>query len=234
MSKLKVFCLPYAGGSKSIYFDWVDQYADIAELIPIEYSGHGSRFGEELYVDAQKMADDVFEEIRKMKPDNYILYGHSMGSLMALLVGYRLENEYTHAPKGIVIGGMRPPHLKYKDEQLADLPKEQFIEKIFGLGQMDEEIMNEPELLDLLYEIIHADVCADESFTLPDNVKLKIPMVTMTGIQDDEAPVEDMKEWGKYTEGSFDFKSFDDSHFFPFTCNEFHDYFRKVINTKFV
>ena len=96
MGKLKVFCLPYAGGSKSIFQDWIHRYASVAEIVPMEYSGHGSRFCDVLYETADEVADDIFEHIIAMQPQDYMIYGHSMGCLIALLVAIRLEqNRYS-------------------------------------------------------------------------------------------------------------------------------------------
>ncbi|WP_303835475.1 thioesterase II family protein [Ruminococcus flavefaciens] len=230
MSKVKVFCLPYAGGSKSIFNDWIDEYKDNAEIIPVEYSGHSSRFGEELFTDANDMAEDVFSTIIAEKPVNYIIYGHSMGCLISLLTALKLEERYAYPPKKVIIGGTRPPHLSGKDEKISGLPKKEFMDKFFEMDMMDPEIMDEPELLDLLYEVFYADTLVGESYKgytgLP---KLKAPMIVMTGSQDDEACEADMREWEKYTYGHFEFKEFDAGHFFPFNCSEFHDYFAGLI-----
>ena len=229
MKKIKVFCLPYAGGSKTIYSDWIKQYSDIAEIIPIEYSGHGSRFGDELYNDANKISSDVFDTIVKLNPENYILYGHSMGSLIAYLTGYKLEQEYKYPPKALIIGGTRPPHLKYKDEQLSNLSKEKLINKMIGLGQMDDEIINEPELLDLLADIFKADIYADEKYVEDKTKKVKCPVFVATGVADEEAPLADMEEWKMYTLGFFSAKSFDGSHFFPFINKKYPLYLEDII-----
>lgn len=230
MSKLKMFCLPYAGGSKSIYFDWIEKYSDIAEVVPIEYSGHGSRFGEKLYDDAEKVADDVYSTILKYNPSNYILYGHSMGSLISYLTAIRLEMEYRYRPKALIIGGTRPPHLRYKDEKIAELPKNKMLEKIFEFGQMDDEIMDEPELIDLLYEIFKADFTCNENYAIGEKIKVRCPIFVATGLRDDEAPVDDMGEWKMYTDSIFSLKTFDDTHMFPFTSKEYPEYLRKKIN----
>lgn len=226
MEKIKIYCLPYAGGSKSIYSGWIDKYKDIAKIVPVEYSGHGSRFGEELYISA----DDVYKYIISEKPENYAVYGHSMGALVSLLTAIRLESEYSYAPKAVIIGGTRPPHLAYKDEPIADLPKDEFMQRIFDMGQMDPEIKAEPELIDILYEILHADAVLGESYTdFSELPKLKTDMFVMTGLQDDEVAEEDMKEWRNYSSGSFELKTFDSGHFFPFRCPEFHKYIESVI-----
>lgn len=232
MKKIKVYCLPYAGGSRSIFNDWVDEYKNIAEIVPLEYSGHGSRYGEELYTSADKMADDIYKCIVSQRPENYIIYGHSMGSLISLLTAIRLEKNYLHAPKAVIIGGTRPPHLSYKEECIANLPKDEFMQKIFDLEQTDPEIMNEPEFVDLFYDIIHADVVLGENYTgfskLP---QIKTNLYVMTGLQDDEAPVEDMEEWKNYCSGLFELKTFDSGHFFPFKYEGFHEYFAELIRS---
>ena len=229
MEKIKVFCLPYAGGSKNIYYDWKEKYSDVAEIVPIEYSGHGSRFGEELFLDAEDMAQDGASIIKKEKPTNYIIYGHSMGSLIALLVAMELEATYNVAPKLVVVSGLRPPHLRYKDEKLAGLSKQELMQKICDLGQMSEEVMNEPELVDLIYDIIYADIRAEEGFEPREHMLLKTSLVVTTGSMDHEAPEEDMLEWKNYTEGTFECKTFSGGHFFPFENEEFHSYFKQII-----
>lgn len=104
------------------------------------------------------------------------------------------------------------------------------MQKIFDMGQTDAEIMSEPELVDLLYEVFHADILVDETYCQYDSLpKMKAPLVVMTGLQDEEAPADDMKEWVQYTEGDFYFQLFDADHFFPFHCSAFQDYFLKTI-----
>ncbi|AXY08555.1 hypothetical protein CUC43_17875 [Bacillus thuringiensis LM1212] len=230
MNKITIFCLPYAGGTKTIYSEWIKKYKSLAEVIPLEYSGHGSRFCEPLYKDADEIANDIFDIIIKKKPENYMIFGHSMGSLISLLVADRLEKKYSYPPKLVVVGGTRPPHLKDKDEKYTDLPKAEIMEKIFNMGQTDDDIMNDKEFVELLYDIFYADLCVNEKYSAKGNIKLKTPMMAMTGIQDKEAPIEDMKEWGMYTESEFKLQIFEDNHFFPFTCCDFHESFTKVIS----
>lgn len=231
MSKLKIYCLPYAGGSKSIYNNWQNDYSDIGEVIPIEYNGHGELFSEPFYEDMDEMVDDIYQRIAADKPVHYVIYGHSFGSLPAMLIAEKLEKNYGIKPKAVIVGGMRPAHLRYKDDELSVLPKNEFMKHIFDLGQTDEEIMNEPELVDIIYDIISNDVRIEENYCyMPDeHHKISAPIITMTGSEDDEAPTDDMVEWSKYTSSRFYMKEFISDHFFPFNCSEFKPYFRSVL-----
>lgn len=230
MDKIKVYCLPYAGGSKSIFNNWIDEYKDVCEITPIEYSGHGSRFAEELYTSAKEVIDDIFQEIIADKPHNYVIFGHSMGSMIALGVVGKISAEYDELPKAVIIGGTRPPHLRYKDKPLGHLNKKELMDEFVSLGQIEPEIMGEPELVDILSDIFYADTQVGEDNTdYNQYAGTDVPVVVMTGVQDNEAPEEDMREWSKYFNGSFFFQKFDSDHFFPFVCSEFHTFFEKII-----
>lgn len=231
MNKMKMYCFPYAGGVKSNFYDWSNAFSDICDIIPLEYKGHGERFTEDHYANLDEAALDMYNQIAANKPDYYILYGHSLGSMVALLTAELLEKNYSKKPKALIVGGMRPAHLKYRDKQLHQLPKDDFIKHIFELGQTDEEIMNEPELVDIIYEIMHNDVMIEEKYVYNTNEHniINIPMIVMTGCEDDEAPLSDMKEWNIYTKSRFYIKEFNSDHFFPFNCDDFNPYFHNLL-----
>lgn len=231
MDKLKVYCLPYAGGTKMAYSEWKDKFAETADIIPLEYNGHGERYGEPFYASVDEAVDDLCARIIKDQPLHYIVYGHSFGSMLAVLVAEKLEQVYANSPKAVIIGGMRPMHLKYKDRVLRHLPKDEFMQTIYEMGQTSEEIMNEPELVDLIYEIIYNDLLIDETYVYEEDKhnKLNVPLVVMTGLQDKEAPIEDMEEWKQYTNSRFYIKQFDSDHFFLFNCDEFDPYFDSLL-----
>ncbi|MBK3496406.1 hypothetical protein JFL43_16375 [Viridibacillus sp. YIM B01967] len=53
-----LFCLPYAGGSESIYFKWRKHLHSSIQLIPIELRGRGKRFDENFYGSIKEAVDD--------------------------------------------------------------------------------------------------------------------------------------------------------------------------------
>jgi len=87
---IQMFALPYAGGSASIYNDWVSELKPSINVYPIEYAGHGSRFCEDFYLSIEDAAEDISEMIKSQQEDDYVIYGHSMGCLVALERGNRL------------------------------------------------------------------------------------------------------------------------------------------------
>ncbi len=227
MKKPKMYCLPYAGGTVNAYEEWTEKFGSIVDVVPLEYNGHGSLFCENFYKDAFEAAEDMCERICRDAPDKYVIYGHSMGSLIAIVTAAKLAEMNVNQPSAVIAGGMRPPHLKYKDERISDLPKDKFIDKLVELGQTDPELIQDPEFVDIIYDIMSNDTRICEDFETDwDSLRIKAPILAITGTQDDEAPVEDMKEWGRYTSGLFQIKEFDAGHFFAFECDEFPGYFK--------
>lgn len=231
VSELKIYCMPYAGGSKSIYSNWIKSHADLCKIVPMEYKGHGELFSEPFYSTMEETVEDMYKRIAADSPDNYVIFGHSLGSIVALLTAEKLQKNYSKSPKALIVAGIRPPHLLYKDKKLGGLSKNEFMESFFELGQMDQEIMECPELIDIIYEILSNDVKIEENYKHNENEHdlLNIPIFAMTGIKDDEAPVEDIQEWGNYTTNSLTVQLFQSDHFFPFNCSDFEPYFRSII-----
>lgn len=225
MNRIKLYCLPYAGGSKYVYNDWIRIYSEAAEIIPIEYSGHGERYGEPFYRSADEAAEDIAEMIMSDKPERYALYGHSLGGTLGFLVTKKLEEDYSCKPLTLMIGGSRPPHLKYKNEKWLSLSKNEFMQRIYMMGQTDESIMKEKELYDLLYKILYADIKINEECFIPEeSSKISVPILAMAGYDDERAPESDMIEWRQYTTGDFSHRSFPSNHFFSFNCDSFPDF----------
>lgn len=66
MNKLKLFCIPHAGGLACYYNEWklmMKERSDI-EVYPIELSGKGSRSDEPLYHSIEEASRDIYNIIR--------------------------------------------------------------------------------------------------------------------------------------------------------------------------
>ncbi len=88
---VKLFCMPWAGGASYCYNFW--NSTDEIEVIPIEYSGHGKRFGEKLSYEFTDLIHDCLRQIVSGEEDDVCLFGHSMGALAHLNVPMPFQPE---------------------------------------------------------------------------------------------------------------------------------------------
>lgn len=214
---MQMFCLPYAGGSSSIYYDWKTEFEPTVEIVPLEYAGRGKRFCEEYFKTIEEAAEDLSDKIIQQQRGDYVIYGHSMGCLVALQTAFCLVKKKANLPKAIIVAATRPPHLMYKDKPLEKMTRDELMQEIASMGQMEEEIMEDKEMYDIIADIMYADIHMFKAYKRHYNDgKLDIPLLALTGDGDDEAPEEDMKEWQFYTNGNFEYRRFEGNHFFAF------------------
>src|SRR5687767_3901920 len=66
----RIICLPWAGGTAAVFRSWMRPFRDVAQVLAVEYPGHGSRYGEPCLDDAARLATAVAEAVRALpRPD---------------------------------------------------------------------------------------------------------------------------------------------------------------------
>lgn len=61
---MKLFCIPYAGGSEVIYYKWKRYLNSSIYLEPIELKGRGKRFNEDFYENLEEAVEDILGNIK--------------------------------------------------------------------------------------------------------------------------------------------------------------------------
>ncbi len=90
----KIFCLPYAGGSSTMYFKLRKNLEAQYKVIPVEYSGHGYRMDEKLISNVSACIDDVYDFINEnCSNDDFSIFGYSLGGTIAYEVAKKIASE---------------------------------------------------------------------------------------------------------------------------------------------
>src|SRR5271165_4740939 len=84
-ARLRLFCLPFAGGGASSYRIWADELPSHIEVMPVQFPGREERFREE---PIQRMEDLVESLVEALLPFTsslpFAFFGHSLGAIVAL------------------------------------------------------------------------------------------------------------------------------------------------------
>jgi surfactin synthase thioesterase subunit len=228
MTKINLFCLPFAGGSKYSYRGYTEIAPQFLNIIPIEIPGRGSRFKENLLTDIDKMVDDVFNQISDRLSHPYAIYGHSMGSLIGYLLTKKIIKENLNQPLHLFFTGCVGPSVRNKETKRHLLPKDQFLQKIKELGGSPDEILNEPELMGFFEPILRADFQAVETYEYEEPIAFNIPIDIVIGIEE-RATYEGALAWQKETTYPVEIRQFPGKHFFIF---EYEHEIIKIISSK--
>ncbi|MCJ8173434.1 thioesterase II family protein [Clostridium botulinum] len=224
-----LFCLPYAGGSEVIYYKWKRYLNSSIYLEPIELKGRGKRFNENFYANLEEAVEDIFENIKdKILYDEYAIYGHSMGGLLAYELYYKIYNENVKMPKHIFFSGYRAPSIPRKEKQIYLLPYEEFIKEVIELGGTPQEVADNEELLQLFTPILRNDFKMLEKYLYKEKKdKIQCDISILNGKEDD-ITLEELLAWKNHGDKGFKVYNFEGDHFF---INTNVEYITKIINT---
>ncbi|MBD8501156.1 thioesterase II family protein [Paenibacillus arenosi] len=216
MQPVKLFCLPYAGGSSAIYARW-KKYIDSSkiELLPVELAGRGARTEVPLLDCMDEVVEDVYHTIKdKIGSGPFSFFGYSMGCVVSLELAHRVVQRTGQMPLYMCMSARKAPHLPGRKSPLHTLLPEQFEKEIIKLGGTPPELFQDAELVKLFVPMLRADLKALETYQIqPKSTRLTCDFSVLGGIQDD-ITLQELNEWGQYTEGTCTTYQFEGGHFF--------------------
>ncbi|MCM3133481.1 alpha/beta fold hydrolase [Paenibacillus polysaccharolyticus] len=214
MKKIQLFCLPHAGGSAMVFHRWKSSLSPDIDVIPIELRGRGSRVGESFYESFEEAVDDIYSAISSKIAGPYAIFGHSMGSWMALELYYRLAQSIERLPVHLMLSGNRAPHI-VKDECIHALPDEEFRETIQRMGGTSDEIFTNKELFSLFAPALRADFRIVERFNFqPKSFKVQSDITVLTGRSDTRVKSSDLIGWKRYAGSQCEIVKLEGGHFY--------------------
>lgn len=210
-----LFCLPYAGGSSSIYYNWGKYLNQSIKLYPVELKGRGKRFQEDFYENLEDTVDDIFHNIKNLIIDNdYAIYGHSMGSLLAYELYYKINKMGARKPKHIFFSGNKPPNIPRDKENIHTLPKREFLNEIVKLGGTPEEVLSSNELLEIVLPILKNDFKVIETYDYIEKTnKIECNISVFNG-KEDSITLKELLAWSDHSNGMCRVYNFEGNHFF--------------------
>lgn len=107
--RLHLFCLPYAGGAGSLFRDWFDLVPADIDLCPIQLPGREARFTEPAIDDPRALMVALHQAIRPWLDRPFVLFGYSMGALVAHALAQHLQDTGGPLPERLVLAACSSP-----------------------------------------------------------------------------------------------------------------------------
>lgn len=225
-AKIRLFCLPYAGGNHGIFSSWAEILAPHIEICPALLPGRSIRFNETPINNLTTLVDELALAIEPLLTKPYWVYGHSMGGIIAYELASLLSSNTSPKPNHLYISGARAPHVpipatarvKINSYKLPDQP---FIQQIKELNGTPPEVFADPELLEIMLPILRADFAVVDTYEYKENPPLTCPISVFGGIDDtSDVPEEALEQWKVYTTAPFSLKMLAGDHFFVWRTAE--------------
>jgi surfactin synthase thioesterase subunit len=217
----KIIAIPFAGGNKYSFSTLEKHVPKNIDWVTLELPGRGNRFTEPLLDSVGDMVDDLLNIIIPLIQEGcYMIYGHSMGTLLGYeLVKKIIENRLKRPICLFFTGRGAPGFEKYKNKKSL-LPKEIFWKEVNKMGGLPQEFFEHDDLLDLCFPIMKSDFKAIEDyefykmekpFPIPINICMGNEEI---GNEEEKTPLLSMKAWSMETSDSCSFELLKGDHFF--------------------
>lgn len=213
-SSIRLFCFPYAGGSATIFRLWPEEISEKISVCAIELPGRGSRFSDPPVTQLTEVVSAVSNALKPLLDRPYILFGHSLGALLAYEVARSLQQAGHAEPAHLVISGRNAPHVPVSVPPIHDLPEAEFIAAIRRYNGTPEAVLANPELLDLFLPVLRADFTILDTYQYRKMPQLNCPIRVYGGTADTHTKPEGLADWQQQTRGLFSQKQFSGDHFF--------------------
>lgn len=181
-----LFLLPFAGGNAYSYQFLEPELSQRFAVHGLELPGRGRRIREPLLTDFAAGVQHYLQQIqRPPRGREFILYGHSMGALMAYQLARELEAIGT-GPTKIVVSGSAGPLVRHNKNRHR-MNEADFRASLRQLGGVPEELWREPALLNLFLPILRADFQAVELAGPMEVGPIHAPIVALMGQEEEHS-----------------------------------------------
>jgi medium-chain acyl-[acyl-carrier-protein] hydrolase len=219
-ARLRLFCLPYAGGGSSIFRNWQECLAPSIDPVPIQLPGRDARLLEKPNPDVHAVVEMLSEALEPYLDRPFALFGHSLGALISFELCRRLRLNGCPAPVRLFVSAFHAPQNPRRGKTIHHLSDSEFLEELRELGGTPEAVLRDRELMQILLPIVRSDFQMHETYAYRESAPLDCPISAFGGLQDRHVPEADLRAWRAQTSADFSLKMFPGDHFFLHTARK--------------
>lgn len=208
--RTRLFCFHHAGGGASAFAGWRAALAPDIEVCPVQLPGREGRVIEPPICDIDTLVTELDDHIGEHLDGRFLLYGHSMGALIAYRFTHHRLLTGQSTPDALVVGGCPPP------DQVATLAER--------TGEADVAVMLDgvmdrlgryPRWARAARALLERDLALVESHRPAGRDPLSVPIHVLAGSTDPIVPVGRALGWADYTRSGSRLHVVPGGHFFP-------------------
>lgn len=196
---VRLFCLPYAGGSAAAYRAWDGLAPGFVHVYPLELPGRGGRWGEPPVSGMPLLANMVADALAGYLDRPYALFGHSLGGLLAFEVCRVLRGRGLPQPSHLFVSGAAAPELPRLRRPVHAAPHSDVLEELRFLGGTPPEVLDDPGLIEAFLPALRADFSVLETYRYRALPPLAVPMTVLGGDNDPVVASEKLHRWQRQT-----------------------------------
>jgi len=215
---LRLFCLPYAGGGPQIYYKWSAALPATVEVCPVQLPGRASRLAERPFTSLSHLVHALATALAPQLGKPFAVFGHSLGALLGFELARQIRRAYGLQPAHLFVSACTAPQEQRVRSPIHGLPEPAFLEEVRRLNGTPREVLEMPELLEMIIPVLRADFALIETYSFVAEGPLDCSITAFGGLQDDLTTREQLEAWREQTNASFAVRMLPGDHFFVNTA----------------
>lgn len=195
----KLVCLHHAGGSASVFRPWQSYAPPGIEVVPISLPANRTEGGRTLPGEIGALVPVIADMVRKeVDGDDFVLFGKSMGGLLAYLLTRHFDECGDPVPKALAIASFGAPHVPWRNFTEGHQDDQALVRYLHRIGSIPDWVVEHPEWVAPYLGRLREDarMCAEYRFE-PQDGPLTVPVRVFAGDLDPLVPVEAVRSWSE-------------------------------------
>lgn len=214
---LRLFCLPYAGGSAQMFRAWAASLPPWVQVCPLEPPGRGTRFADPPLDRVAAVVADLTSCLLPRLDGPFAIAGYSYGALVGYELARQLENDHGYRARRLFAAAMRGPAWPSAEFPVSRLPDQEFRRHLKTLGGTPDELLANDALMEVMCPVLRADFRAVETYSYQPSPPLGCPVTAIGGRDDRGVSEAALSSWRTCTTGPFSMRMVRGGHFFLHT-----------------
>ncbi|MGW0391208.1 thioesterase II family protein [Streptomyces sp. NPDC003042] len=214
--RLRLICLPQAGGSAGSFAPWRLVPPPGVELATVELPGRGVRSAEDLPDTLEELADAVIDGISDEFDEPYALFGHSFGALLGYEIAVRVARRGLTPPRALFVSASRAPHTPVR-KRISDLDDSGLLAWLDGFGGFPPDLARYPAYLRYALRTVRRDLALTETYLAAGPEPVTCPLHVLGGAEDPLVSGAQLERWRDCAAADFTVRLLPGGHDYLFT-----------------
>jgi surfactin synthase thioesterase subunit len=210
----QVFVFPHAGGIAASFLQWQAMAGPELSLQVAQMPARGIRLHEPPADDVADLVDQLTTAVVERASGPFLLFGHSLGALMAFEVTRELRRRGAPDPLALLVSGAEAPQTRLIRRRLHDLDDAGLIEALRDFGATPAELLADREMMELILPGVRADFALSERYAYRPEPPLELPVHVLLGDRDEHVDLDRAAGWALECAAPPQWHVFAGGHFF--------------------
>lgn len=215
---VRLICFHYAAGNASWFSTWEKYCGDDTELCAVQLPQRNRRRDEDMPDTIEELVEDFISDNQKLFDIPFIIFGHSMGAMIAYETAFRLKEKYGLDPELLVVsacGAPVYPEVQFTGQSILNASDDDIKLILNDYGQIESNLLDSQDFCDYYFPIVRSDFHVCEIYSRKPCAALDCGILVLRGSFDSKVSEEDCEAWKNYTSSECVIEKFVGGHFFP-------------------